>query len=821
MRLSSLSVGLCLWALTINSVARASNSANSAVISVGAPEGFEELQNDRRAVVDVYFGGAKVGETLATIKPGFLILEAPAAVVDFVESAVPAPELLRSLQEPLKVNADLVCNGMHSTNCGSISPDVAAIIYDEQHFRVDLFINPRFLKTKSSAPQGYLPIPSGPASVTSVVSVAAAGDFGRRGGYNFQNRTIAGFRNGRIRTSNSIANGTGWVVDDLVAEVDRRSMRYAAGLLWAPGDEFTGQRRILGGGFGTQFDTSSDRELMDGTPLVLFVSRPAQVELLVDGRLAGSRSYPAGNNEIDTSSLSDGSYLVTLRIHEDGAPEREERRFFVKNAQVAPLGRPVVFGYAGFLANTARRRPVTVGSTLYYHAGVALRVRREMAIDVGAVGTRRKTIGEAGAWLLTRVATMRIAGLVSTKGDLGALVRVAARNAGPVNLNLDVRRVWSADSQPLIPLSNYIQGFDSELPAPTQLATGSFTQVTGSAGLRIGSGSLSLIGTYRKDRASKPDYSVGSSVTWPLATRRGLQVIFQASASRSRTTTAGFATLRVLAASGHLAVASSIGQGFETHSNGPGADASRLIGSVDAQYDFAGKGLGGLVGQVGADRDLRSANVRGGASYSGALGNGRVEIRHQLEGPSRTHYDVSLQSGLAFSRNGALFGAQQTSESAVIVSLEGDDSRNDFRVLVDDIERGHLRSGDRLSLFLPAYRTYRVRLLPMQSAPVELDTQARAVTLYPGNVVSMGWTAERYATLFAQAISQEGRPVAGAFVQTQRSVAQTDDQGYFQINVRPGDILKLSRSGSIICSVVAPSTSGSTDLISAGKVACK
>ena len=101
MRLSSLSVGLCLWALTINSVARASNSANSAVISVGAPEGFEELQNDRRAVVDVYFGGAKVGETLATIKPGFLILEAPAAVVDFVESAVPAPELLRSLQEPL------------------------------------------------------------------------------------------------------------------------------------------------------------------------------------------------------------------------------------------------------------------------------------------------------------------------------------------------------------------------------------------------------------------------------------------------------------------------------------------------------------------------------------------------------------------------------------------------------------------------------------------------------------------------------------------------------------------------------------------------
>ncbi len=822
MRRSCFHATLCLAALTINCAANAAHADAAALLSVGTPEGFEELAIDRQILVDVYFGGSKVGETLATVKPGFLSFFAPESVVALVPAASSDPALLNALKAPLAVNAGRVCNTLEKRSCGSLSPEIAAIIYDEEHFRVDLFINPRFLATLGPGAKGYLPVPAGPVSLTSVVSVAAAGTLGERGGYNLQNRTIAGFRNGRIRTSNALASGLGWVVDDFVAEIDRRSMRYSAGLLWAPGDDFTGQRRILGGGFNTQFDTSADRELLEATPLVVFLSRPAQVELVVDGRLVGSSSYPAGNNEVDTSSLSDGSYLVTLRIHEDGAAAvREERRFFVKNARVAPLGRPIVYGYAGFLANTRNHRPVALSSSLYYRAGAAVRLDRQIAIDISAVGTGRRAISELGAWFLTPLATVRVAGLVSTRGDLGSLVQIGARNAGPFNFNLDVRRVWYPDGGPLIPLSPHVQSFDNEVLPSFQLATGSFTQVTGSIGLRLGAGSLSMIGTYRKDHAAKADYSIGPNLNWQIASRNGLQVIFQASTLRSRTTTAAFATVRILTTRGRFSFAGAVGQGFESNSRPDGGNESRAIGSLDAQYAFSGDGLNGLTGEAGFDRDLRSSSIRGGATYAGSWGNGRAEIRHQLEGRSRTRYDLNFQSGIAMNPDGFRFGARQTSESAIIVSLSGEKSDATYRVLLDDTDRGHLHVGERLSLFVPAYRSYRVRLLPKESTAAEVDPQPREVTLYPGNVATLNWRAERYVTLFARAISSAGQPIARALVQTGRNVAETDDQGYFQINVSRGDLLRFSRSGSALCSVSAPTFAPDEDLLSAGKVVCQ
>jgi hypothetical protein len=381
--------------------------------------------------------------------------------------------------------------------------------------------------------------------------------------------------------------------------------------------------------------------------------------------------------------------------------------------------------------------------------------------------------------------------------------------------------VWSADGGPLIPLSPYVQSFDNEVPPSFQLATGSFTQVTGSIGLRLGAGSLSMIGTYRKDHAAKADYSIGPNLSWPIASRNGLQVIFQASALRSRTTTAAFATMRILTTRGRLSVAGAVGHDFESNSRPDGGDASRVIGSVDAQYAFAGDGLNGLTGEAGFDRDLRSSSLRGGATYAGTWGNGRAEIRHQLEGPSRTRYDLNFQSGLAINPDAFRFGARQSSESAMILSLSGEKSDASYLVLVDDTDRGHLHAGGRLSLFMPAYRTYRVRLLPKESTAAEVDPQPREVTLYPGNVATLNWRAERYVTLFAQAISSAGRPITRALVQTGRNVAETDDQGYFQINVSRGGLLRFSRSGSALCNVAAPAFATNQELLSAGKVVCQ
>lgn len=810
----------CLLMLTINGTAQAVSASNNEIQANGVPSGFGELERDRDLLIDVYFGQQRVGDALATLRDGRLIFKDPGKVIDLVRQAVRTLELEAALSQPLAVNADRVCSTVaKESGCGTMSPSVVSIIYDEQRFRVDLFISPRLLRIVSSEASGFLPPPNAPLSLTSAIGVAAAGSFGAKGSYNIQNRTIVAFNNARLRTSNAFASGIGWVVDDFVAEVDRKAMRYSAGLFWTPGDEFFGQRRILGAGFGTQLDTAIDREALAGTPLILFLARPAQVEIFIDGRLISSRSYSAGNSEIDTSAVGEGSFMLTLRIREDGAPVREEKRFFTKNARVAALGHPIFFGVAGVLANTRRDRPVSVSRQLYVQSGGAVRLNPKLAIDVSAIGTSDKVVAEVGAWLLTRPGRVRAAGLVSSRGDHGVLMQLAANPNSKLNIYLDFRRLWSRDGQPLVPLSTYVDTFDAARPTPSQTTSGSYVQAVGSAGLRVGEGTISLVGAYRRDRAGRADYSIGPSIYWPVATRRDVQIMFQASAQRTRTSFAASAGLRVFMNRGPLAVAATVGQSMEDDRSTDMRD--RTTGSLNAQYSRTAADGTNISGELGAERDLYSSSVRAAATYVGALGTGRVDVQQHLEGSRRTLYGANFQSGFALAPGAVTFGARHAEQSAIIVSLEGETDGGKFRVLVDDAERGIVRAGDRLSIFVPAYRRYRVRLAPVGAPPVDIDTSARDVTLYPGNAQLLRWHAARVTTLFAQAVGSDGNAIAQARVDSDHDVSETDENGYFQIEVREGDRLRVDKAGMSACKITVPSLSGRGELLSAGKMSCR
>ncbi len=810
----------CLLALTMNAQASA-DPASLAFTDGGVPEGFGELAGSREVLVDVYFGDRKIAETLAVIEPGLLRFRDPAVVAASLPQVSALPELASALGGDLPVNASAICSKSNAGNCGTLQPETAGIIYDEDHFRVDVFVNPRFLATVKPGGGDFLSVPSAPLSLTSALGLAAAGTLGGRNLYNIQNRTVIGFRNARIRTSNSLASKLGWVVDDFVGEVDRRDLRYSAGIFWVPGNDFTGQRRMIGAGVGTQFDTWADQETLEGTPLVLFLSRPARVELLVDGRLVSSRSYAAGNNELDTSPLADGSYSVLMRIHEENGSVREERRFFVKNAHVAPVGHPIYFAYAGLLANTQPHHPVSLGSTLYYQGGVAWRLNNAIAVDIGALGTQKKAMVEAGGWLIQPFGRIRLAGLASTSGDAGALVQLASGGQGLLNFSLDLRRVWSHDGKPLIPLPSFAQTFDTDRPTGVQLASGSYSQAIGSVGLRLGAGYLSLVGSYRKDRNSSSDYNIGPNISWPLVTRSGLQLVFDASAQRTRTTTAGFAGVRVLYTSGALSMLSTVGRSVEDDRTDPQGATSRSTGSFTAQYSHETDGGSLLSGEIGTDRNIASSTVHAGATMTSNFGNGRVDMLHNLEGGSGTQYDLSFQSGLALSAHGSALGARQAEQSAMIVSVEGDAASAQFSVLVDDTPRGRVRVGQSLSLFVPAYHRYRVRLVPVEAGAVDFDAGAREITLYPGNVQSLRWAAQSYFTLIAQAVSPAGAPIVNALVESKKGVAETDANGYFQIDMRRDDPIRIARNGAAACLVRLPDVTVRDDYASVGKVVCQ
>lgn len=797
-----------------------SSPAGAVLIHAGAPPpGFEQLAEPREVLVDLYFGGRKIGEAFATARPGFVRFRNPGEILAAIPDARQDPSLLAALTGDLPSHSDLICRETNAGACGSEAPAVAGIIYDEDRFRADIFVNPAYLRTKRQS-EAYLPVPTTPPSLTSSFGVALSGSTGARTVYDLQNRTIAAFRNARVRLTSSVASKLGWVADDFVAEVDHRNWRYSGGLFWAPGLDFTGQRRILGVGAGTQFDTLVDRDSIRATPLILFLARPARVEILIDGRLLASGTYEVGNDELDTSALPDGAYSVLLRIHESGGAVREERRFFVKNAQVAPIGRPIAFAYAGLLANTRPNHPLSASRTPFYQLGGAWRLSRSVALDVSALGSDKKTLVELGGWLITPIVRIRAAALASSSNDKGLLFQFGSGASGPVNFTFDLRRIWTRRGEALFPLPSYVTSFDPSTPTPSQLGNGSYTQATGSLGYHLGPASISFVGSYRADRGLPADYSIGPSIDWPILNRNGVQIMVDANAQRTSTTTAAFAGFQLMLNSGHFSVQGSAGAATLSERDNPSSDRGRPVGSVSAQYSTGSDPSNSLSIEAGADRNIDSSTVRAGAILNNRLGQVRADALHNLEGRGGTQYGLTLQSAAAGSVHGVTLGGNELEESAVIISIDGD-SGTAFDVLVNESVRGRVRRGQRLSLFLPAYRAYKVRLLPTQAAAVAFDASTREVTLYPGDVQTLRWTTQSYFTTFGQAVRPDGVPIANALVRSSRGVSETDSNGYFQIDVTRNDRITVGEGEGVRCRAELARLSVKNDYAPIGKVVCQ
>ena len=235
-------------------------SSASLIQSAAPPAGFDELTRPREMLLDVYYGDRKVGEARAVVAPGTVRFIDPATLIALVPDVIPSPALTAELSSELPSHPELVCSPGNSGQCGELAPETVGVILDEDHFRASLFFAPKLLRTSPAVGDPYLKSSTGPLSLTSNVGLALSGSTGTSAIYNIQDRTILSLGNARIRSDFSYASRLGLTVDNLVGEIERRDLRYSAGLFWAPGLDLTGQRRIAGIGAGTQFDTRADRD---------------------------------------------------------------------------------------------------------------------------------------------------------------------------------------------------------------------------------------------------------------------------------------------------------------------------------------------------------------------------------------------------------------------------------------------------------------------------------------------------------------------------------------------------------------------------------
>lgn len=765
------------------------HASDRPVIEMAEPTGFANLTAERTMVVDLYFGGSRRGEARIDVTPGSIRFVDPRGVLSLLPRLENADLVLDAINgHELPSNSALRCSlGADPQTCGRMTPSLFSVIFDPDKFRVDIFLNPRFVSVQSRVEAQFMPPAEGGPSLINSVGAVLSGQLGERKQYSSVfDQLILAEGEKRLRADVGYTTGLGFDADRVLVEWDRPGLRYSAGAMWSPGTEIEGRRKFVGGGVESQIDTRLDKDYITGSPIIFYLEQRARVDVLRDGRLLSSAIYEAGNQRIDTSNLPDGSYDITLHIEEPGRAPREERRFFTKTRQIPSLGRTDYFLFGGLLIDdsSARRTDRTKGA--YLHGGLGMRANRNWAFGGSFELAGRRASSELSATYLTSFAQVRAAAVADTDGAVGGILQVTSAGTSRLNFNFDLRRmVRDAGRSSPDTAFDASAGEEADDPGGFPDLRGGYSQLGGLVSYTLAN--LRFLGTgfYREEAGQDPQYSIGPALEWDVLRRGRLTLTVRGDMTLTERGNAGFAgmSLRLLGPrSTYSALVGARGSGIDGDDRGEGAVAA-ISGSWASTVAGGDLSLGaGLEHQPTRENAILSGDFRHpGGSLS-------LDVAHtDVSGLDTTQYSMGFQTSFAAGAGQLQVAGKTTSESLLIAHVDGANADDTFEVLVNDQPAGSLAGARALTLALPGYRSYSVRIRPTGERLLAYDSAARAVALYPGTVAKVEWKAAPITIKVGRLVAADGSPVRGAVLTARGTWAETDDQGHFQIEA-PDDV---------------------------------
>ena len=776
---------------------------------VGVPAGFDALAAEQHAVLDVYMGGRQVGTAEAVFAPGQFRFADPAAVAAALPGVAARAQVVAALTGPLADNRALACHDRREgAACRPLRPEGVAIVFDESRFRVEVFVNSALLETRAAVSDSFLPAPVAGLSLTNGLGLTLAGATGSRAQLAATDRMVVGLGPARLTADLGWQSGQGAYADTLAVEADRRDRRWTAGLFWAAGTELTGRRKLLGVSLASQFDTRLDRDQLQGTPLIVHLDERSRVDAYVGGRLVSSGLFEAGNQALDTSGMPEGSYEVVLRIAAARGGLREERRQFTRSPAIPPLGHDAWGITAGALVDEGRGGSLfgTVTRTPYVEARWAHRLGPRWAVGLGVLGTDQRQMVQARAILAGRRVVADASVLVSAKGDYGAFARIGSQPGGRLSFNLDARLVATRDGRPLLPAPTPVavwlgpqNGFG---PAPAALpAFGAGgrreAEVSGDVAWQLGRGRIALVGNWRRS-AGQSQYAFGPSLRLPLLRARDFEVVGRADYAVTERGRSGFVGISLMLTRGNKTFSAESGL---SHSAGaPGGPA--LTGSLRAAASGQ-TGLGELQGSAALTRDEQASYASADLTLRGRRGELAAGLGQALGGAGGTQYALSLRTAVAAAGGHVALGRIDGGEARIMARVDAPAGER-FELLVNDVPRASLRGGAGLSIDLPAYRSYDVRLRASAGSPLGYDGATRRVTLFPGNVAAFAWQTRPQLAIYARLVAPDGAPLANAALTAGSNIADTASDGGFMLQLDAERTITAHLPDGSTCTAAVP-----------------
>jgi outer membrane usher protein FimD/PapC len=770
------------------------------------PAGFEDLSAPQTSLVDVFFLGQHVDVAMATFAPGSFAFIDPEAVVARLPQIARPGAVTLALSGELEPNAALVCGARSRPGCGTLEPDDAAVIFDADRFRVDVFINPELLDPQLAQAERFQPAPQAGFSGLETLSAAVAGSTSDGTDFALRSNSLLAYDTGRLAAETSVSSADNANLDVLAAEADRRDWRYTGGLYRTGLSSLLGERRLVGAGAGSTTDTRLDREQIGGSPLVVFLPSRAQVEIFREDRLLSSQSYPAGNQVVDTTALPEGAYEVTLRIRQIDGSVREETRFFAKTSAVPPRGAPRYVLEAGLVGNEGDAPADFADNGPAVHGGTTHRLTEAFGLGSDLILSVDSQILELSAFYLASFSTLSVGTLGAADGTLGLSLN-ANGLLDRFSYGVSGRQMWADDHGPsdgahdvLSPASRGSTRFDLSLNYALL------------AGPRVG-----FRASWHRHDGADGQYAFGPTLFAPLPPLFGSRVDLIAEATHAEDETLAVVRLRLMFDSRRYTVSSE--HGYAAGFGNARSSQTGMTSRVDAFWNDDDLIEGDLrVG--GVAREFGNDFLRAETDYGGPNGRAVGQVEQRLGNDSNTVYGANALLNVVGNGDMVTWGGQNTFRSGVVIAVDGTADAS-FSILVDGRPHATVKVGQRVPLLLPEYNVYEIRLEAIDAPSVRFDASPRTVSLYRGTIKTLQWRVDPVYVAFGRLLDAAGRPIADAALDGGVEPAQSDAHGYFQVELAGASELLVKKYGLDPCTIAVPAPAAPEDLIDLGEVSCR
>ncbi len=786
--------------------------AGEAVVRAQPPEDFLELVEPQTNYVDIYYGGVKVATALATFTPSQVQLLNPLEVMPALSDVNDSEAVLAALTGPLPPNSDLLClPGDNQDDCGVLRPEVAGVIFDRNSFRLTIFVNSNYRALSTVEMGRYLePTDTGPGLVSSMRGVVSGGS-GQDVTYLMRNTSVLAWMDNRLESSLLYDDQNHLFLDRGVFAMDRTDWRTTSGLFRTAPLDAASQEKILGFGLTTQLDTRVDLDLAYAVPIILFLPNRSKVDILRDGRLMSTKVYEAGNQTLDTSSLPNGSYDITLRIQEIGGETTEETRFFSKNAELPPADTPQYTFQFGALVDDStvddagnRRLIGTLESVPILRAGTLHRLGENWGAFADIMSSNEELLLEVGGVLRERPARLRASLIATTAQDAGFTLRYSDRY-DELGYSLSMRQIFVKD------------GTTSSDPTTFDPFTSTVSEFSGGLNYSLLDPAVTIgfQGSYnRQDTGTS--WSFGPSASALLWQTSSYDFRFATSATQSQDQFLALAQVTMSYRDDNWSALASLGFRVETDGD-TGPENAASVGWLKTTDDGRQYQL-----NAGVFRTVKLTTLSSTLSYVDPLGAVSVNYERTLADTNSTTYSGELDFDLVGNTDGVAVTGFGGSSSAIIVALDGevpDDAR--FDILVNGSVRATLDSAASAPIVLEPYRSYDVAILSHSQSLFDYELEAQRVTLFPGSVATMTWHVLRILPVFGRVERADGTPVALARVEGAHDVSTTDAEGYFQAQINGTDYLEFTSPGRPPCRVTVGELPHEAVFYDLGTVVCE